>query len=82
MLPAARWLPVLVAAAGAGSGVLGVPALLVLRVREIVVVQGIQQEIITGLAAVAVRVRKVQTELQRHLAKAEMELHLLFQAHQ
>ena len=80
MLPAARWLPVLAAAAGAGSGALR-PAALVLRVKEPMVEPGVQAA--RGRPAVEVaQVHPAETELQLTLVMAEQEFHLLYQVQQ
>ena len=80
MLPGARWLPVLAAAAGAGSIALR-PAALVLRVKEPMVEPG-WQPLNTGPAVAVAQVHPAETELQLHLVMAEQEFHLLYQVQQ
>ncbi len=58
MLPAARWLPVLAAAAGAGSGALRPAGLLILQGREIMVEPGCLP-LTSGPAVVVAQVQPV-----------------------
>ncbi len=81
MLPAARWLPDLAAAAGAGSGALRPAVLLILQGREIMVEPVQAPRTIRPAVAVA-QVHPAETELQLHLAMAEQEFHLLYQVQQ